>query len=973
MKVSSSLTRISVNQPKLIAGLMVLVAICLLALATLPSVSPDRFSKLNPLKVDTDPENMLPKNEAVRVFHDTMKHEMALYDMVILGVVNEAHPDGVFNPESLAKIYELTQYAKTLRWPDPKGSDKHIGVIEIDIIAPSTVENIEQAGPGTVTFEWLMASPPKTREEALAIRHKAERIPFLNGTLVSEDGKALCLYLPITSKDISYKIYSHLEKKIAEFSGDEQYHITGLPVAEDTFGVQMFKQMAITGPVAMVIIFLLMLFFFRKLTLIISPLIIAMVSVICTMSLLVISGKTVHIMSSMIPIFIVPIAVLDAVHILSEFFDRYQATKDRRKTITGVMDTLYTPMLYTSLTTAVGFASLALAPIPPVQVFGLFVAFGVLLAWILSVTFIPAFVMFIKEESLEKFGAVRTESKEAKGSLLGRLLARTGRMSYSHAKLILIITIIATLVAIYGITRININDNPIKWFSRSHPIRVADHVLNDHFGGTYMGYLALESKLAEQDPDQYVDASGKRLSARASELKQTIPSVPAVFDVLRKEALRLGKEAKTINDVIDQLESFVMSQQFSAPADQMEAWDEALLFLDQERQRSQVFKQPEVLSYIEDLQKHLLTTGVVGKSNSLADIVKTVYRELVSGEQQDFKIPDSVNAVAQTLITYQNSHRPQDLWHFVNPHYTKSVIWTQLKSGDNQNMSKVVEDVDRYFASNPPPHSITHGWFGLTYINVIWQQKMVVGMLRAFLGSFLFVFVMMSLLYRSSLWGMLCMIPLTVTITFVYGAIGLMGKDYDMPVAVLSSLSLGLAVDYAIHFLSRSRQIYEDRGSWAETIGPTFGEPARAITRNVFVVGMGFLPLLLAPLVPYQTVGIFVASILFAAGTATLLIIPSPMTLLQQWLFPEVEARAFACKCITCSVTGAAAVALVAINVYQFLNMGWTSLTWISLGVIAVLTGACTIMGRGQKCRIRTIVNPNVANVEDAAGPRRQG
>lgn len=86
--------------------------------------------------------------------------------------------------------------------------------------------------------------------------------------------------------------------------------------------------------------------------------IVTMVTAICTMSLLNISGKAVHIMSSMIPIFIIPIAVLDAVHILSEFFDRYQTSKDRRKTITGVMDALYTPMLYTSITTAVGFGSL---------------------------------------------------------------------------------------------------------------------------------------------------------------------------------------------------------------------------------------------------------------------------------------------------------------------------------------------------------------------------------------------------------------------------------------------------------------------------------------------------------------------------------------------------------------------------------------------------------------------------------------
>ena len=95
----------------------------------------------------------------------------------------------------------------------------------------------------------------------------------------------------------------------------------------------MFIQMGISAPMAMLIIFLVMLFFFRKLVLILSPLIIAMLSTICTMGLLIITGNTVHIMSSMIPIFIMPIAVLDSVHVLSEFFDRYQKHRDRKETI----------------------------------------------------------------------------------------------------------------------------------------------------------------------------------------------------------------------------------------------------------------------------------------------------------------------------------------------------------------------------------------------------------------------------------------------------------------------------------------------------------------------------------------------------------------------------------------------------------------------------------------------------------------
>ncbi|RMF92106.1 MAG: RND transporter [Nitrospinota bacterium] len=942
-----------VDRPKLITGIMIVLTVVLALVATLPSLWPQTFPFLSPARVDTDPENMLSREEAVRVFHHQMKREFSLYDMVVLGIVNEKHPEGVFNPESLRKIYELTEYAKTLRWPDKENPDRQVGVVEIDLLAPSTVDNIEQGGLGTVRFEWLMPAPPKTEEEALAIRRKAERIPFLQGTLLSEDGKAIALYLPLTSKDLSYRVATKLREKIATFQGDERYFITGLPVAEDTFGVEMFKEMAISAPLAMLVIFVLMLYFFRKLVLILSPMIVALVSVIWSMGLLVATGNTIHIMSSMIPIFIVPIAVLDAIHILSEFFDRYQETRDRRTTILRVMETLYMPMLYTSLTTAAGFASLALTPIPPVQVFGLFVALGVMLAWIWTVTFIPASVMFIRPEKLENFGLKPHEEAGETGSLLSRLLPGIGRLTYRYAKVVLLVTALISLVAIYGIFQININDNPTKWFKASHPIRIADKVLNEHFGGTYMAYLALEAPPQEEKLERYVATLSTRLKKRGEELQATIPEAGAVFARLQAEALQQGKRVASREELLEQLATFADDQSWEAPEEQAEAWNAALLFLDQERQQGQVFKQPEVLRYIAALQQHLLTTGIVGKSNSLADIVKTVHRELFLGKEEQFRIPDSASAVAQTLITYQNSHRPQDLWHFVTPDYRKTSIWVQLKSGDNRDMSRVVQAVERFMAENPPPLPLTPQWFGLTYINVVWQEKMVSGMLQAFLGSFLVVLLMMIALFRSALWGLLSMVPLTVTIGLIYGTIGLIGKDYDMPVAVLSSLSLGLAVDYAIHFLARSRVLQERYGSWKEAIGAVFGEPARAITRNVIVVGVGFLPLLAAPLVPYQTVGTFIAAILVTAGVASLLLLPALITLLERWLFPQTAKVHFTCNCATCIVSAVTAIALVAVNIHQFLSIGWTRLTLFSLIALPVLIGLCTLMSWREKCKRR--------------------
>ena len=802
-----------------------------------------------------------------------------------------------------------------------------------------------------VTFEWLMKKPPATDAEALEIRNKAMSNPLLKGTLISEDGKAICLYLPLTSKDLSYRVYSKLQDKISTFKGDEQYHITGLPVAEDTFGVEMFIQMAVSAPLAMLVIFILMLLFFRKLVLVISPMIVAMVSVISTMGLLIGFGYPVHIMSSMIPIFLMPIAVVDSVHILSEFFDLYTKEKGRKKTILKVMSNLFMPMLYTSLTSAAGFASLALTPIPPVQVFGIFVAIGIMIAWVSTVTFVPAYVMMIKESSLENFGHATKHTE--KQSWLGSLLSAAGRFTYAKAKPILVIILIITAVALYGIMRIRINDNPVKWFSKSHPIRRADIELNKHFGGTYMAYLVLEPADDKAVPTEYISDLRKRLLEKTIELKDEFPAAVSVMPELEKTLLEQASSVETKQDLLKKLSTYTNNKLDTAKNKDVDLWYELTDFFELEAERIKPFKQPEVLRYISNFQEHLEQSGLVGKSNSVADIVKKVHQELIDGKDENYKIPDSSGAVAQCLLQFQSSHNPDDLWHMVTFDYMKANIWMQLPSGDNKDMQKVVTAVKEYFSNNSPPVELTYNWAGLTYINVVWQNKMVWGMLMSFLGSFIIVFIMMAILFRSFLWGIVCMVPLLITITVIYGIIGLIGKDYDMPVAVLSALTLGMAVDFAIHFLERARASYAETGSWQKSSAEMFGEPARAITRNVLVIAIGFLPLLAAPLIPYKTVGIFLCAIMALSGAVTLLALPAIIKLLEKVLFKRaLEPKSVTCNCGFCLIISIATAVLVAMNLHRYWKLGWSRLAVLSIIVIPVMALICGIMSRRQACKM---------------------
>ena len=946
MDLKQRITEYSLKHYKLVTIVMVVFTLALGALMPL-------------IKVDTDPENMLSEDEPVRVFHNQTKKDFTLSDIVVVGVVNKKDLNGVFNPLSLARIYELAEFAKTLRWPDEENPDEQVGVIEVDLLAPSTVDHIGQGGPGVVTFEWLMKKPPTTQAKALEIKDKAMSNPLLKGTLISENGKAICLYLPLTSKDLSHKIYTELNKEIAKYSGDEEYHITGLPVAEDTFGVEMFIQMAISAPLAMVVIFLLMLAFFRKLVLVISPMIVAMVSVISTMGLLIGFGYPVHIMSSMIPIFLMPIAVVDSVHILSEFFDLYTKEKGRKNTTQEAMGNLFMPMLYTSLTSAAGFASLALTPIPPVQVFGIFVAIGIMIAWVCTITFVPAYIMMIKESSLENFGASKTQGK--KETILSKLLTRVGRLTYTQAKPILIVILIATAVAIYGITQIEINDNPVKWFSKSHPIRRADIELNKHFSGTYMAYLVLEPVDDGSIQTQYISDLRKRLSDKTVELKDEFPGVTNIIPEVEKTLLEQASEVKTKEELLDKLISYANEKLDTAAEKDIDTWYELAGFFEMEKENLKLFKNPDVLRYISKLQEHLESCGLVGKSSSVADVVKKVHQELIDGREENYKIPDSSAAVAQCLLQFQSSHNPEDLWHMVTIDYMHANIWMQLPSGDNKDMEKVVKAVDKFFQSTPPPVPLKYSWAGLTYINTVWQNKMVWGMLQSFLGSFIIVFIMMSILFRSPLWGIVCMVPLLITVAVIYGIIGLVGKDYDMPVAVLSALSLGMAVDFAIHFLERARTSYAETGSWEKSSGEMFGEPARAITRNVLVIAIGFLPLLAAPLIPYKTVGIFLCAIMALSGAVTLLALPAILKLAEKPLFKRIRVpKSATCNCAFCLIISIATVVLVAMNLHQYWKLGWGGLAIFSVIAIPAMALTCGIMSRRQACKTTAIVEEKV-------------
>ncbi|OGW64127.1 MAG: hypothetical protein A2222_03330 [Nitrospirae bacterium RIFOXYA2_FULL_44_9] len=301
-------------------------------------------------------------------------------------------------------------------------------------------------------------------------------------------------------------------------------------------------------------------------------------------------------------------------------------------------------------------------------------------------------------------------------------------------------------------------------------------------------------------------------------------------------------------------------------------------------QEDDFIKTPEAIRYIEGLQRHIEKLPVVGKTFSVADYVKRINRVLHDDDPQYDAVPETKNAVGQYLFLFSMSAKPSDLDNVVDPAFKKANIWVQLKTWDVQAMRDVIKGINDYQRSNPAKIELKPS--GIAYFNLVWNDEVLWDMIKGFFAALIIVFIILVFNFRSIKWAIVSYVPLLFTILLLYGVVGFTGKDFDMPISVLSCLSLGMAVDFAIHFVSRLKQrLKESQEPLTDALLWTAARPGKGIMRNAMLFASAFSVMLFAPLTPYITVGAFIVSMMMLSAIMTIIYLPALITLMQGWLF----------------------------------------------------------------------------------------
>ena len=384
-------------------------------------------------------------------------------------VVMELWCEDVFSPEIMKKISRLTdvieQYENVYR-----------------VVSLSNANDI-RGGSFGIEIAPFLEEIPETEPALEKIRREVHDNPLYHGNLVSRDDQSTLLIVELdrSEEDFPQK-RRELVRRILDLAREEQsdgieIYVAGFPVIGTVLPMLMIQDQRIFIPLILLLMTLTLYAAFRNLWGILLPLATVIISVLWTMGFLVLAGKQVEIVTNVLPPLVLVIALADVVHILAHYQEELQGRKQKAGALKDATAYVLVPCLLTSITTSIGFASLMVSSVRGVRDLGLLASFGVMAAFVVSITFVPAILSFLPSGTFK-----RTEKK--KEGALDRFLARLARFNESNRKLVLAVTLLLIGLAVAGLFRLKVETTLIKYLKEDNPVAVAVRHIEDHLSGT---------------------------------------------------------------------------------------------------------------------------------------------------------------------------------------------------------------------------------------------------------------------------------------------------------------------------------------------------------------------------------------------------------------------------------------------------------------------------------------------------------
>jgi len=355
----------------------------------------------------------------------------------------------------------------------------------VSVTTPTDLDDPRVTPLGVFRVPWLRTETDST---LIADSTRIWQDDRVRSAFFASDGSAIMMVVqtaPGISKERSDDLMGRVQD-LVDNSGIEGIRMGGRIHGQFWYIQKMLKELLLFFSISVLLLTIFLYVGFRTAWGVLVPIGVVGLSVLWQVGVVTLLGKPLSILTMLLPTILFVVGMSDVVHLLERYIEGLRAGLTKNKALAITYREVGMATFLTSVTTAIGFATLMTSSIMPIREFGTFTALGVLLAFLLAFTLLPAVLLLVPTP----VQAATTENEASWYPVLHRLfrwvLHNRKRIPWYFGAML--------VVGAFGMAQLKVNNFLLEDWPEDDPQKQDYYWFEDHFGGVRGFEMELSSR-----------------------------------------------------------------------------------------------------------------------------------------------------------------------------------------------------------------------------------------------------------------------------------------------------------------------------------------------------------------------------------------------------------------------------------------------------------------------------------------------
>ncbi|HNF33004.1 MAG TPA: MMPL family transporter, partial [Bacteroidia bacterium] len=387
-------------------------------------------------------------------------------------------------------------------------------------------------------FVPLVKSLPQRQSEIDSIKNRIDELPFYDGLILNRETHATVMAITFRKKDLDSKhridIVNEIKKEADAFGRlhNIELHYSGMPYIRTAVMEKVSHELKLFLLLAVLITAFILWVFFRTISSVVFSILVVAIGVVWSMGSIELFNFKITILTALIPPLIMVIGVPNCIFLINKYHSEYARHGNRIKALARMISTVGISLFLANITTAIGFGVLVFTNSSFLTQFGMVAAINVMVTYFITLVFIPIILSFLPPPSVRQM-------RHLEGKRMRKILEWVDFIVHHKRNQIYVVIVSLTLLAVYGMTKIDVTGYVVDDLPRKNPVYTDMHFFEKNFKGV----LPFEIFIDTKKPNGVFDNNG-RVLYKMKALQKQLENYPELSKALSiTEALKFSYQA----------------------------------------------------------------------------------------------------------------------------------------------------------------------------------------------------------------------------------------------------------------------------------------------------------------------------------------------------------------------------------------------------------------------------------------------